>query len=916
MSEKQSNRTAQPPLVDQFLQIGKAAFDPEIPETTRIQSRHEFNNLIESNSTLKLMPVLNLLVQPDRVQTWLRVPLIQTLARLPLRPRGVQDTIEFVFSIHPSNASMKASDSVGSRSVNISHEAMSSASRLLSSPPQGMSAEEWFSGIAPQLFDLLDGKGEREMDKAASYIIGFGILGRKLYGAPGAPGWKSLVEPIIGSIDPALISPSTKQKPQVEEIVVLGMPEVLVTAEDLRKSLRRLLIVVTSHPHPSLTKRLLNPILLPLWALFCVENKDNGGDSSACAGKLLKILLQLLASTTSKPSEGALSKIFNDILFQGRSEHGKTSWIYRSSKDGKDIQIERISETTTMNQQHLDIGQINTAVEKFIGLLNEFPDSDSQVPQMFLTLCQKWLSQAKTSTTPSILIHSPLIGGDEDAKLKLIEAKLLQEMINVMPEKLVQDSKQIVELVDGVLIDATGAEDSDSENQEGIVSIALSLLNIILTSPNFRPTPIIEPFLERIERSLRIYGRGTVTEVTQTAQNLLVILQFRHVLHESSESLSENIPSRAVEDRKTYNLAMSYLTSVESPPPVRVQGIELIQSLISARSSILDIPALLILFTSLLQDSEEYVYLRAIRCFIDLSKIHPRAVLKDLIERYADGNEDYDLDARLRLGEALLQVIQSSPTNFTGGIAQTVSEGLISIAGRRGHRPKSEAEQIKRDKLKKQKTAEAEEAWDGPVPQLDEILEPDANHPEYELLSRIVSGWESKRGTEDIRIRSSALAILGEAIECNVSGIGHKPISMSVELSIHILTLEPEVEKGILRRSAILLVMSFVRALDKARFEGRQLGFGFVGQSLDDMTRILRYVQGTDNDGLVRQHAKDVVEGIESWQMNSLIPVGNLAGAGGIENLSARGIENLAGLNITPVSRNANVTKPRIEEIE
>lgn len=131
------------------------------------------------------MPVLNLLVQPDRVQPWLRGPLIQALARLPLRPRGVQDTIEFVFSIHPSNANMKASDSVGSRAVNISHEAMNSASRLLSSPPQGMSAEEWFSSIAPQLFDLLDGKGEKEMDKAASYIIGFGILGRKIYGAPG-----------------------------------------------------------------------------------------------------------------------------------------------------------------------------------------------------------------------------------------------------------------------------------------------------------------------------------------------------------------------------------------------------------------------------------------------------------------------------------------------------------------------------------------------------------------------------------------------------------------------------------------------------------------------------------------------------------------------------------------------------------
>lgn len=80
---------------------------------------------------------------------------------------------------------MRASDSVGSRSVNISHEAMSSAAKVISSPPRGMSAEEWFNGIAPQLLDLLDGKGERELDRAASFIIGFGILGRKSYGAPG-----------------------------------------------------------------------------------------------------------------------------------------------------------------------------------------------------------------------------------------------------------------------------------------------------------------------------------------------------------------------------------------------------------------------------------------------------------------------------------------------------------------------------------------------------------------------------------------------------------------------------------------------------------------------------------------------------------------------------------------------------------
>jgi hypothetical protein len=138
-----------------------------------------------STSTIALLPVLNLLVQPGRTQSWLRTPIITTLAQIPLRTRGVQDTVEFVLSIHPSSR-VRPSDQPEKR-ANISHEALNAASRLLSSPPVGISAETWFSKIAPQLFSLLRGQGEPEMDRVASFIIGFGILGRKQYGAPGMP---------------------------------------------------------------------------------------------------------------------------------------------------------------------------------------------------------------------------------------------------------------------------------------------------------------------------------------------------------------------------------------------------------------------------------------------------------------------------------------------------------------------------------------------------------------------------------------------------------------------------------------------------------------------------------------------------------------------------------------------------------
>jgi len=130
------------------------------------------------------MPALNLLVQPGRTEPWLRAPLISTLATLPLRNRGVQDTVEFILSVHPSSAGYNTAANAG-RGAPITQEALNAASKLLSTPPAGMSPDDWFSGIAPQLLSLLEGEGEPEMDRAAAFVIGFGILGRKIYGAPG-----------------------------------------------------------------------------------------------------------------------------------------------------------------------------------------------------------------------------------------------------------------------------------------------------------------------------------------------------------------------------------------------------------------------------------------------------------------------------------------------------------------------------------------------------------------------------------------------------------------------------------------------------------------------------------------------------------------------------------------------------------
>jgi len=111
---------------------------------------------------------------------------MEILTLAPLRPDGVRATLEFVFSVHPSSTGKVSEASVPQKKgANITHEALEMASRLLSITPSSVTPDTWYAGVAPQLMQLLDGSEGPELLKTASYIIGFGILGRKASGAPG-----------------------------------------------------------------------------------------------------------------------------------------------------------------------------------------------------------------------------------------------------------------------------------------------------------------------------------------------------------------------------------------------------------------------------------------------------------------------------------------------------------------------------------------------------------------------------------------------------------------------------------------------------------------------------------------------------------------------------------------------------------
>ncbi|KAL8672921.1 MAG: hypothetical protein Q9224_007547, partial [Gallowayella concinna] len=202
---------------------------------------------------------------------------------------------------------------------------------------------------------------------------------------------------------------------------------------------------------------------------------------------------------------------------------------------------------------------------------------------------------------------------------------------------------------------------------------------------------------------------------------------------------------------------------------------------------------------------------------------------------------------------------------------------------------------------------DVENAWDGEVPGGDD----GENDQEDEInkhVTKVVEGWADTGREEDIRIRTSALSILGTAIETNIAGLGAGIISTAIDCVLAILKLEKSQERAILRRAGVMVIMSIIKALDAANEQGHQLGFGFAGENLTQVITVLRYVEVTEMDEIVVGHIRAVIESLEIWQQKSIPDMLRRAGR---QTMDLELDETkVAGLATRPVMR------PSIEEID
>jgi hypothetical protein len=949
-------------LPDVICALGELSFSPSSSEDHKSRFSPVYKNTMTEIPTSRLLPILTTLLQQP-LPEWLKPVISIELSMVPLREQGVRHTIEFLALSYLSKNSHVPEGASGPQSqIPVPLEAITQASKLLVLPPSGIAQDDWIRRLAPQLLHLLDNREGRELSRAAGQIIAGGILSKKTTGAPGTVGWEIFVEPIL-----RMIAPRNVQNMVLDDV---ARSDVIVKEGDLKSALRRLSTITSSYSHAGLVKRLVSPPLLPLWALLNYAKRRPSLDKEWAVLPKSIISRYIEIGCDAKQIDNVAQHLFWD---------GDPTWIFGPGSEGG-VEIRRRPEDpskSSMASMEGILGKIrdlDNRVSLLVSLLSEAGVPDDVVGSIFLSATKRWLQPAKPaakSLTDEDLTGDPL-SALVDAKVSESLARQFQEHFARSPQHIIELMGQLIEsfvsrhktasnnagklnhskrAMLGNIVqkkDMEGAEGEDDAVNEDLVSFAISILNTLVASPDFKKTPLITNMLHALLPSLA-YLSGSQGQ-THSPVPSLIGNSATTLLHLIAPA--PNSPSTATGPKKNattdvlaeYRATLSScLVELQSPdPPNRTWALNTVHSMLQnpAAFSVFDIPSLTHrLLSSSLADPESYVHLAAIPVLVTLAVRVPKPVVGILVDAFVDIDEQSlklakgkqtdekekelrnALDFRLRVGEVLNTFASGNDfwsLHGSGGIrhqcAKQITEACLLLSGRRGHRTHTLSVRNEVADSERILKEEGEAAWGGPIPN---IFEPDGADPQeqadYSALHRILSGWENTGVEEDVRIRASALSVLSTLLEHQLELLRQPSTDASLQMVLFILSMERDDAKALLRRAAVLVVMGLLRGIDAGIEAGQEGTVTLNLKQQHEIEKAMRWVKDEDADGLVRDHAASVVEGVETLRMKELYRLRengmNLGRDLGLEG-------NLRGLNMQPNAENKERKRMMVEEIE
>ncbi|CAG8086491.1 unnamed protein product [Penicillium salamii] len=970
-------------LSDVISGISDLAFNPNLEQSPdRIGLKASLTDIVEATPTTVLLPTLSSFLQSDTAQ-WFKSTISSQISHVPLRPGGVVQVIMFIASQFSPSLGQEAQDQ--SNGPRLTVQAIMQISRLLSSVPHGVDSKVYFETIAPQLLALIDG-ADPDLRKTASYVVANGILGKRAYGAVGTIGHSIFVEPIFNALT-AELDPKSRQWMTQFTDVEGSLPQsrddghtstTIVDSTTIDLALERLRCLTLQHPNPSVVKRLIQPILLPLWGLVCFSKEQQ--PLGSFHERVLPLLQTFFGISVGFPP---LKKLVDNLLWDGG-----VNWTYLEDADLRVALVQRNAPAGDHSNLIRLMDSLHTRAELFISLLGSDPSSEERTGDIFLYVSEKWLVKPTISQPSRNMLHGGPVNETENITQKLVSAKVAEKLLDNFKEALTRRPLRVLELIKHIVdgeLHVLQARDSakkgdvslsslsnivekeDDTMEESAIdsseslSTAFSLLSTLLASAEFSPTEELIPLLSSLKQNLDQLVPLLPPTLSKPGLTSSLLLEIQ--LATPDKPATQTKPAH-IKDLETYRQAMANLTS--DMPPVKAEGLFLLEELIMAASPVVDVSValgwmlLVVTDTSGTAEDETYNHKAATSVIGKLASRHPHTVIKTLVEDYADKQEKRTLNQRLMIGQAMVQSIQNIGNGLSGETAKVLGETLIAVAGRRGtkdqpkklrtttqendnvasHQPSQASDEENGTELSDGWSIPSEIAKVASELNLHDEDSDEETEEQKAFAANVVAAWAAGTSADDkpddLRARASAISILGTAITTNIIGLGPTAVSSAIDLALSVLTLETATETAIMRRASVILILDTLKALETARETlGQDVGFGFSLSDNDSfavpqafshekstvgnipaMLRTLCFVESREKDGLTRQHLRDLVESLEAWTEKSLMwGIGVHEGQEALDaGLGLGG--RIAGLHVDPMAGLEGTGRPRIEEIE
>ncbi|KAE8851827.1 hypothetical protein PTNB73_00844 [Pyrenophora teres f. teres] len=949
-------------LPDIISALAELSFSPDSDQDIKNKYTDVYEKIMKDTPTSRLLPILTTFLQQP-LPVWFKPMISAELSMVPLRPNGVRHTVEFLsLSYLSKNSQIPQGVSGPSSQIPIPLEAVTQASKLLVQPPGGIGLDAWLVKLAPQVLHLLDGSEGKELSRAAGQIVAGGILSKRTTGAPGSVGWETFVRPLLRMIYPKELENTASNTNDKTKVVV--------KEADLKIALQRLNAIASSYSHAGLIKRLISPVLLPLWALINYTKTKPllNKEWSALANAIFSRYMEIACDVNQV--DNIATNLFwdGDILwtFEPGSEGGVE--IRRRSRERKHAMgsMKSIIEQTS---------NLDDRVSLLVSLLSEARIPDEVAGSIFLNATRRWLAPEKSAAKS--LIDDDLTG---DPLAALVDAKLSEALAQRFQKQLARTPQHIIELVAqliGSSVNAhknrldkskklrtskrallgsivqkqgvSGAEDDSDATDEDLLSFALGILNMLMMSLDFKKTPPVMESLRALVPSLTYLSQPQAQSqlsfsplISNSATTIIqLIAPMPTVLSSTAGAMSEKSADPLAEHRATLKTSLGELQSPEAPN--RTWALNTLHTLVKDPTTFraVDVPSLThTLLSASLADPESYVHLAAIPVVVTLADKAPKPVVGILVDAFIDVDERSlrlargkqteekenelrnAMNFRLRVGEVLNNFVNESDfwnsnadTALRFRCAKQITEACLSLASRRGQRKQTLLTRTELAKQERKIREDGEAAWGGPIPN---VFDPDdaesQDKAEYEALQKIVRGWEDTGIEEDVRIRASALSVLSIVFEHRLSVLRQPTVDVGLQIVLLVLTMEREESKALLRRAAVIAVMGLLRSFDTAIERGQEHEIGLSLKQQEELERVVKWVRDEDGDELVRGHAASVVEGLETLRLKKLYKTRDESLKLG-QDLGLEG--NLRGLNVQPqVQENDQKRKMIIEEIE